>query len=413
MSILRRGFFGRLLAGGVIAGTAEAARQPANTPAPAEPPIPTETPDLPKLPFRLVNGVKEFHLHAEVVRKEIAPGRWLTAWGYNGEVPGPMIEVTEGDRVRIMFHNHLPEMTAIHWHGLELPMEIDGSLGVGESPIMPGGMRTYEFTLQQNGTFFYHSHFPMQEMIGMIGFFVVHPKVAHTPKVDRDFGLILQEWMLLPNTEVPNTLAMEFNWLTFNGKSGPDCTPMIVKQGERVRIRLVNLGMDHHPVHLHGNQFCVTGTEAGRKPETTWFNENTLILGVAQSRDIEFTAKHVGDWMLHCHLPHHMMNQMVPMVGPMGHGGTHYPQNDPEKKKVPGYPQDMWMPNDASVPGKPENAGLRADWTGAMGGMMTLVRVLPPDKFEEIEKMRKSGQRPAPAKAPAGHEHHHQHDGGA
>ena len=129
---------------------------------------------------------------------------------------------------------------------------------------LPGGRFVYEFTLKQNGTFFYHSHMAMQEMMGLIGLFIIHPRRAHTPRVDRDFGIILQEWALLPNNTIPNSLAMEFNWLTMNGKAGPATTPLIVKLGERVRIRLVNLGMDHHPMHMHGHQFYVTGTEGGR-----------------------------------------------------------------------------------------------------------------------------------------------------
>jgi hypothetical protein len=162
----------------------------------------------------------------------------------------------------------------------------------------------------------------MQEMMGMLGMFIMHPKKPYTPAVDRDFGIVIQEWALLPNNTVPNTLSMEFNWLTFNGKGGPACTPMLVKQGERVRIRMINLGMDHHPIHLHGNQFAVTGTEAGRTPQQLWYDQNTVLVGVAQARDIEFEAKYVGDWMLHCHLPHHMMNQMMSMVGPMMHSGS-------------------------------------------------------------------------------------------
>jgi ribosomal protein L37AE/L43A len=129
--------------------------------------------------------------------------------------------------------------------------------------------------------------------------------------------MILQGWALLPNNDVPNTFSMEFNWLTLNGKSAPATTPLLVKKGERVRIRIVNLGMDHHPIHLHGMQFYVTGTEGGRVPESAWFPGNTVIVGVAQARDVEFVAQYEGDWMLHCHLPHHMMNQMVSMVGPM------------------------------------------------------------------------------------------------
>ena len=408
----RRSFFGRLAQAGAGLFTAAAA-------APAAlPPVPVELPDLKKLPHRMVDGVKEFHLVAMVVRTEFVPGRPVDAWGFNGSVPGPLIEANQGDRVRIVFHNNLPEMTAIHWHGFEVPMEMDGSLGLGQDPIPPGGMFTYEFTLHQHGTFFYHSHFPMQEMMGMLGMFILHPKEPATPHVDRDFGIVIQEWALLPNNNVPNTLAMEFNWLTFNGKAGPDCTPMVVRQGERVRIRLINIGMDHHPIHLHGVTFYVTGTEAGRVPPGMWIPQNTVLVGVAQARDIEFDAKYIGDWMLHCHLPHHMMNQMVTMVGPIehgGHAGHHedggvgpFPVDDPAKKKVPGYPQDMWMNMDASVRPKAEHQGLRKGWAAAMMGMMTMVRVLPPGQYDAIMKQRGTDP-PAPSAPKPDHEHHHHH----
>src|SRR6202008_3038582 len=135
----------------------------------------------------------------------------------------------------------------------------------------------------------------------------------------------LQEYAILPNITVPNSMNMEFNWLTLNGRAAPATTPLILRHGERVRIRLINLGMDHHPIHLHGHQFVVTGTEGGRQPETTWGPGNTVLVGVAQSRDIEFTANNPGDWMLHCHLPHHMMNQMSSNVGPMTRGSRMMP----------------------------------------------------------------------------------------
>jgi hypothetical protein len=242
----------------------------------------------------------------------------------------------------------------------------------------------------------------MQEMMGMLGMFILHPKQPQTPRVDRDFGLVIQEWALLPNNNVPNTLAMEFNWLTFNGKAGPDCTPMLVRQGERVRIRMINIGMDHHPIHMHGITFYVTGTEAGRVPQSMWIPQNTVLVGVAQARDIEFDAKYVGDWMLHCHLPHHMMNQMVTMVGPMSHGPGTFPIDDPDKKKVPGYPQDMWMDTSQWIPQKPEFYGLRPTWDRAMMGMMTLVRVLPPELYDKIMEMKQQespeGKKPTEAK---------------
>lgn len=357
--------------------------------------LPVDAPDLTKLTYKLVDGVKEFHLIAEVVNTEFLPGRPVTAWGYNGSVPGPTLEVNEGDRVRVIFENHLPEMTALHWHGFQVPVEMDGSVGLGQDPVMPGEKYVYEFTLNQHGTLFYHSHFAMQEMMGMLGLVVIHPRIPYTPAVDRDFGILMQEWAILPNNNIPNTMAMEFNWLTFNGKTGPVCRPMIVKLGERVRIRLVNLGMDHHPIHLHGAPFVVTGTEAGRIPSVQWHDSNTVLVGVAQARNIEFEAKYIGDWMLHCHLPHHMMNQMITMVGPMHPsmaGPDDYPKDDPEKKKVPGYPQDMWMPMDEMVPTLPEHYGLRKNWTGAMMGMMTMVRVVTPETFAKIEELRKAAR---------------------
>jgi FtsP/CotA-like multicopper oxidase with cupredoxin domain len=392
MSRNRRDFFTRIATAGAALWAA-----PLKSQTPAGPNVPVETPDVPKLEPKIVNGVKEFRLVAEPVHTEFLPGRPVDAWGFNGRIPGPTFEVNEGDRVRVIFENRLPEMTALHWHGFEVPMAMDGSVGLGQGPTPPGGTYVYEFTLNQHGTLFYHSHFAMQEMMGMLGLFVVHPKTPYTPAVHRDFGILLQEWAILPNNTVPNTMAMEFNWLTFNGKAGPDTTPLLVKQGERVRIRIVNMGMDHHPIHLHGNQFYVTGTEGGRKPEHLWFPENTVLVGVGQARNIEFDAKYVGDWMLHCHLPHHMMNQMVSMVGPISKESAHamhtpgfYPQDDPAKKKVPGYPQDMWMTMDPLYQ-KPETSGLPAGWTGAMMGMMTLVRVLTPDAFDRIQELKARG----------------------
>ncbi len=290
--------------------------------------VPVETPDVPKMPWRMENGVKTFHIVAEPVRTEfvpasgMGPARVCYAWGFNGSVPGPTIEVNQGDRVRFVVENHLPEVFTMHWHGFEIPIGMDGVPGVTQDPIPPGGKFIYEFTLHQHGTFFYHSHMPMQMMMGMIGMFIMHPRDPYTPRVDRDFGLIVQEWALLPNNTIPNSLSMEFNWLTINGKAGPATTPMLVKLGERVRIRLVNLGMDHHPMHLHGYTFYTTGTEGGRVPKAAWTPGNTVLVGVAQARDVEFDAIYPGDWMLHCHLPHHNMNQMVSMVGPMAHIGT-------------------------------------------------------------------------------------------
>jgi FtsP/CotA-like multicopper oxidase with cupredoxin domain len=388
-------------------------------------PVPVETPDVPNLPHKLDNGVKVFHLVAEPVRRELVPGRVMDVWGFNGMCPGPTIQVTQGDRVRVILDNHLPEPTSIHWHGFEIPIAMDGMPYISQEPVPPGGRFVYEFTLHQEGTFFYHSHGAMQEMMGMVGMFVMHPKRAHAPRVDRDFGIILQGWAILPNNTVPNTAGMEFNWLTFNGRSGPHTTPMLVRLGDRVRIRMVNLSMDHHPIHLHGHTFYVTGSEGGRQPEVTWGPGNTVLVGVAQSRDIEFVANNPGDWMVHCHLPHHMMNNMSDLMGErmittspltpqqaerqmdimqkLGAHGTHggaqaHPRVATNATSVPGFPQDafMEMVMDQAVT-KPETFGLVKNWTAGMMGMMSLLRVLPPEQYERIVAMK---QDP--------HEHQHQ-----
>ncbi len=182
------------------------------------------TPDIPHLPYKLENGVKVFHLTAEIVKREILPAsgmadaKVLTVWGYNGSVPGPTIEINEGDHVRFIFKNNLPEDTTVHWHGLEIPIEMDGMPYISQPMVKPGETFIYDFTVNQNGTFFYHSHGAMQEMMGMIGFFIVHPKKDYDPPVQKDFGLIVQEWAALPNNSIPNSMSMEFNWLTINGK---------------------------------------------------------------------------------------------------------------------------------------------------------------------------------------------------
>ncbi len=424
-------------------------RKPAST----RPYVPVEVPDVPSLPWRLEGGVKVFHLVPEVVKTQFTPWKTINTWGYNGSTPGPTIEVNEGDRVRIEVENRLPEATVMHWHGIEVPIEMDGVEGISQDFIAPGETFVYEFTLHQHGTFFYHSHRPMLQMMGMIGLFVVHPRNRYEPHCDRDFGLILQEWATLPSNPTPNTLAMEFNWLTINGKSAPATTPMLVKLGERVRLRFVNLGMDHHPMHMHGHTWVVTGTEGGRIPRSQWRPGNTELVGVAQARDVEFVANNPGDWMIHCHLPHHMMNAMASMVGPIseppgggvptgarmeegmgivdgahalspelgpsmgrttgvdaeqpashlvgpneqsghgaqgghaGHGGGPSPIVAADARKVPGYPQDMWMVMDKEVE-KPETYGLRATWTGAMMGMMTLIRVLKPEMYDKIQELK-------------------------
>src|ERR1700736_684845 len=168
---------------------------------------PMLTPDVPDLPFKMEGAVKVFHLVAEPVQRKIAPFKMLDVWGYNGTTPGPTIQIQQGDRVRVIFENKLPESTSLHWHGLEVPIEQDGVPWISQKPVAPGEKYTYEFTVHQEGTYFYHAHSAMQEMIGLLGFFIAHPEKEYKPRVDHDYGIILQEWAVLPANTVPNTAA--------------------------------------------------------------------------------------------------------------------------------------------------------------------------------------------------------------
>ena len=373
--------------------------------APGLAPVPVQAPDLPRLPFRMVGGVKEFELRCTHVKREFLPGYPMDVWGYNGSMPGPLVEAVQGDRVRFVVHNELPEPTTVHWHGLELPVQFDGVPGLTQDPIMPGKSFVYEFDLHQAGTFFYHSHFPMQEAFGMVGGFVIHPKAAWDPPVDRDFFLIFQNFQIPPTQTIPDSMAMDWNWHTINGRSGPYTTPLVVKHGERVRVRLLDFSpQQHHPIHLHGHTFWITGHEGARVPPSAWVPRNNALVAVAQATDFEFVAFNPGDWIFHCHMVHHMMNHMVKQVGPRIRDAADVaryqdrlatrPPARPDLTtdpgwRTPGYPQkmqDMFMPPEfmKRVTGRRETRGMRKGWHMGVHGLMTVVRVLPPDLYDLV-----------------------------
>src|SRR6266403_5610467 len=221
------------------------------------------------LPWRMKNGVKEFHLVAEPVVREIAPGMKANLWGYNGQSPGPTIEVVEGDRVRIFVTNKLPEHTSMHWHGQRLPNGMDGVSGLTQPAIKPGQTYVYEFTAQRSGTFMYHPHADdaTQMAMGMMGFWVTHPRDRRVMPVDRDYVFLRNAYDIDPGSYTPKVSTMlDFNLWTFNSRAYPGIDPMVARVGERVRIRVGNLTMTNHPMHLHGHEFVVTGTDGGWIP---------------------------------------------------------------------------------------------------------------------------------------------------
>ena len=300
---------------------------------------PVVVPNGAKLPWKVVDGVKVFHLIAEEVEHEFAPGLKARCWGYNGRVHGPLIEAVEFDRVRIYVTNRLPAPTTAHWHGILLPNGMDGVGGLNQKAILPGETFKYEFTLHQSGTGMYHSHHDemTQIALGMTGMIVIHPRKA-ARRVDRDFVLMLHEWRIDPGAQRPNPNEMtEFNVLTMNARAFPGTEPLVARKGDRVRIRIGNLSpMDHHPIHLHGYQFRITETDGGQIPQAAQWPETTVLVPVGSTRTIEFVADEPGDWAMHCHMTHHVMNQMghgLPNMVGVQPGGL----DTKVRKLLPGY----------------------------------------------------------------------------
>lgn len=305
---------------------------------------PVITPNVGSLPWTMDGNVKVFHLTAEPIRREFAPGFWVNCWGYNGSSPGPTIEAVEGETVRIFVTNRLNEPTTVHWHGLILPNGMDGVSGLNQKAIMPGETFKYEFTLKQNGTFMYHPHYDemTQVALGMMGFFIIHPKSGDSPPVDRDFAIFLHEWRVPLGAETPDPQEMlDFNIFTFNSVLYPKIEPLVAKLGERVRIRLGNVMMDSHPIHLHGYEFLVTRKGAKRLPPAAQYTSVTVAVEPGETRDIEFIADNPGDWAFHCHKSHHTMNQMQHNMPNL----TGINKGDIEKRIKQIFPNSMGLMN--------------------------------------------------------------------
>ena len=344
------------------------------------------TPNGSTLPLRSVRGVKVGHLIAGSFTHEFAPGLSAEAWGYNGGTPGPTIEAVEGDRLRLYVTNRLPEPTTVHWHGIIVPNGMDGVAGLTQRAIPPGETFVYEFTVDRPGTYLYHPHYDemTQIALGMVGFFIVHPRKPRGPRVDRDFALLTHEWSLPVGARRPDPMAMsDFNLLTFNSRAFPGTQPLLVQRGERVRIRLGNLGpMDHHPIHFHGLSFHVTATDGGYIQPSAQVPETTTLVPVGTTRVVEFVAGEPGDWPIHCHMTHHTMTQM-------GHGmpnllGAKTGALDERMRSlVPGTmtmgTTGMGSMSDMEMPVPPNSLPMRGTpgpfGSIDMGGMFTILKV--------------------------------------
>jgi hypothetical protein len=357
------------------------------------------------LPWRMNGEWKEFHLVAEPVVREMAPGMNARLWGYNGQSPGPTIECVEGDKVRIFVTNKLPEHTTVHWHGMLVPNGMDGVGGLTQPHIEPGKTFVYEFVVRRSGTFMYHPHADemVQIAMGMMGSIVVHPRNPDERRVDRDFVFLMQSYDIDPGSSLPKVMTMlDFNLWAWNSRVSPGIDPLVVRKGDRVRVRIGNLTMTNHPIHKHGDTFEVTCTDGGWVPESARMPEVSTDVPVGAIRVIEFVANEPGDWAIHCHKTHHTMNAMghsvrtfigansnsvtktvrslVPDYMPMGSGGM----ADMGSMEMP-------MPENTL----PMMTGFGQFGPMEMGGMFSVVKVrenLAPDDYKD----------PGPYKNPPG-----------
>ena len=401
MNFSRRKFVGysavALASAAAVSGTAQAASIPeavtATSPA-MQPPVapqngqayqPVVTLNGWTLPWRMNGEWKEFHLVAETVTREMAPGMTARLWGYNGQSPGPTIECVEGDKVRIFVTNKLPEHTTVHWHGVIVPNGMDGVGGLTQPHIKPGQTFVYEFVLKQSGSFMYHPHADemVQMAMGMMGSFVVHPRDPNIRRVDRDFAFVMQSYDIETGASMPKVMTMtDFNLWAWNSRVFPGIDPLVVRRGDRVRIRVGNLTMTNHPIHKHGEPFMLTCTDGGWVPESAQRPEVTTDVPVGAVRVVEFVANEPGDWAIHCHKSHHTMNAMGHEVKTFI-GAEHKDLAKDIRKLVPDYMpmgakgmaemggMEMPMPDNTL----PMMTGFGQFGPMEMGGMFSVVKV--------------------------------------
>ncbi len=269
-----------------------------------QPLTPTITPD----------GVKEFELRSSVIRWSILPDVEIGAYAYNGQVSGPEIRVTQGDSIRIRFRNDLPEPTSVHWHGLILPNEMDGAGGITQPPVASGEEFTYEFTVEQAGTYFYHTHVQAdrQQTLGLYGALIVEPTSWASGKpFDSEYTLLLGEWKIddagqtLPAMNQPDVMP---NFFTINGKSYPATETIKANVGDRIRLRFIGSGQFVHPMHVHGGPFEIVETDGNPVPPDARLLKDTVLVGPGERYDVEWVAQRPGKWLIHCHINDHLTN---------------------------------------------------------------------------------------------------------
>jgi FtsP/CotA-like multicopper oxidase with cupredoxin domain len=277
-------------------------------------------------------ATREFTLVAQEADWEIFPGTVVKAWTYGGTVPGPELRVTEGDLVRVTLQNTLPVPTTIHWHGVDVPWAMDGVPGLTQDAVPPGGTFTYEFTATNPGTRWYHTHqdSEIQTPLGLYGPLIIEPKTppAGAVSYNREYTYTLSEWALAMTPDVatgeaslplsgpgsPQSKQLDFDLFLINGKAHDSIPPIALRQGERVRVRLINAGQLVHTIHPHGHSFKIIATDGNFVPPANQLVKDSVTLGPSERVDIEIHATNPGVWMFHCHMAHHAANGMMTVL---------------------------------------------------------------------------------------------------
>jgi len=267
--------------------------------------------DQPLAP-QVVNGVRVFHLRTSLIKWHILRNRTVAAYAYNDQVPGPMIRIRQGDHVKVIVTNDLPEATSVHWHGLIVPNDMDGVPPLTQKAIPPGGVFVYEFTPTQAGTFFYHSHVnaDRQQALGLYGALIIDP-VKNTLKYDKEVDIQVGEWTVRNGRTYPS-MPMEGlmpNYFTINGKAYPETQPIEMKVGQRLLIRFIGVsGAFEHPMHIHGGPFTIVATDGNPVPLAAQLQKDTVLVAPGERYDVIWPARQKGKWLLHCHINHHATN---------------------------------------------------------------------------------------------------------
>jgi FtsP/CotA-like multicopper oxidase with cupredoxin domain len=265
------------------------------------------------LAARIEGGVKVYDLEASVIRWNILPWVRAAAYAFNGQVPGPRIRIVDGDRVRFVVRNSLPEPTTVHWHGLILPNAMDGPAEITQDPIPPGGTFTYEFTARQAGTFFYHSHRKpdRQQALGLYGALIIDPKQPAPAAYDAELVVQLQEWLVKNGYTFPAMPmdGMQPNFFTINGKAYPETEAVRLRVGQRLLVRFIGSQSAFvHPMHIHGGPFTIVATDGDPLPAGARPVKDTVNVGPGERYDVIWEAREPGRWLLHCHINHHTTN---------------------------------------------------------------------------------------------------------